>query len=158
MKVRINRWYNALLASLFALLGFESCNSSSDEPCEYGAPHADYLYSGTVTDEQGNPLEGIKARLSEIYEPSDEQEQPYINNIDSAKTDANGKFTMNQTYYFDERELSVILEDEDGPANGGEFESAVVKQQDMKKEQVEQGKSWYKGKFRYSFTRQLKKK
>lgn len=158
MRVKIYHWYNALLASFLALFGFESCDKTANVVCEYGAPHADYLYSGTVTDEQGNPLEGIKARLSEIYEPSDEQEQPYINNIDSAKTDANGKFTMNQTYYFDERELSVILEDEDGSANGGEFASAIVKQQDMKKEQVEQGKSWYKGKFVYTFTHQMKKK
>ena len=60
MKVRFNRWYNAVLTALLSMLGF-SC--SSDEPeeygpivLEYGVPHADYIVKGTVTDETGTPI------------------------------------------------------------------------------------------------------
>ena len=47
MKLRSHRWYNAVLAALLSMLGY-GC-SSSDEPVEYGTPHADYMIKGQVT-------------------------------------------------------------------------------------------------------------
>ena len=40
MKVRFNRWYNALLTALLAMLGYKSCSLNS--PDEYGTPTVDY--------------------------------------------------------------------------------------------------------------------
>ena len=67
MKVRFNRWYNAVLTALLSMLGY-SCSSDDivDEygvPVEYGVPTAHFIMKGTVTDEAGTPIQGIKATL-----------------------------------------------------------------------------------------------
>ena len=71
MKVRFNRWYNAVLTALLSMLGFSCSLDEPDEygstPVEYGTPHADYILKGTVTDEVGAPIKGIKTSLKEVY-------------------------------------------------------------------------------------------
>ena len=85
MKLRSHRWYNAVLAALLSMLGY-GC-SSSDEPVEYGTPHADYMIKGQVTDEAGNPIQGINVKA------------PYGSYLSSqfaqiVETDDAGKFTL----------------------------------------------------------------
>ena len=157
MKVKINRWYNALLASLLALLGFDSCSKETETPDEYGAPYAEYQIRGNVTDEDGQPIPGIKARLGHLYDDNDLgqiQVMPYP--VDSAETNAKGELQIDAPVYGPD--MSMVLTDEDGDLNGGEFLSDTIALSDMKKEQVEEGKGWYQGKYKVSFTRQLKKK
>ena len=70
MKVRFNRWYNAVLTTLLSMLGY-SCSLTNDEPDMYGSilmygvvnPDATYEVKGTVTDEGGTPVEGIKTAV-----------------------------------------------------------------------------------------------
>ena len=56
-----------LCVAVLGVLGFSAC---SDDPgggaAAYGSPTADYKYMGTVTDEAGNPIEGINVVLSGI--------------------------------------------------------------------------------------------
>ena len=71
MKVRFNRWYNAVLTALLSILGF-GCSSEEPmdmygPPVEYGTPQADFILKGTVTDEIGTPVQGLKTSLKEVY-------------------------------------------------------------------------------------------
>lgn len=61
MKKTFNHYFNMLLSSMLVLLGFSSCSNNDDNyPLEYGTPSADYIFKGTVTDEDNHPIEGIK--------------------------------------------------------------------------------------------------
>ena len=90
MKIRFYRWYNALLGAILAFLGY-SCSDGPDEygtPVEYGVPTARYEMKGTVTDEHGAALQGIKVTLKvetdrNPYEP-----------VDSTQTDSQGRYLM----------------------------------------------------------------
>ena len=58
MKVRFNRWYNAVLTALLSMLGY-GCSSSEDptDALMYGVvPVAEYQIRGQVTDEAGTPV------------------------------------------------------------------------------------------------------
>ena len=55
MKVRFNRWYNAVLTALLTLLGYGCSSSSDDSDVEmYGVLASYYVIQGSVTDEAGN--------------------------------------------------------------------------------------------------------
>ena len=65
MKVKFYHWYNFLLGALLSVVGY-GCLSNGDEPVMYGSPTDNYQISGVVTDENGNPVEGIKASLNHV--------------------------------------------------------------------------------------------
>ena len=65
MKVKFYHWYNFLLGALLSVVGY-GCSSNGDEPVMYGSPTDNYQISGVVTDENGNPVEGIKTSLKNI--------------------------------------------------------------------------------------------
>ena len=78
MKVRFNRWYNAVLTTLLSMLGY---GCSFEEPMdmygtavmEYGVPNADYIVMGQVTDETGTPVQGIKTSLKIVYQDENDE-------------------------------------------------------------------------------------
>jgi putative lipoprotein (rSAM/lipoprotein system) len=163
MKVRFYRWYNAVLTALLSMLGY---GCSSDEPMdmygtpvpEYGAPHADYIVKGLVTDEANTPIQGIKASVKAYF--SDADGKVYVDPIDSILTDASGDY---QLKHRDAPERSkLIFEDIDGAANGGEFLSDTL---DINEEDFNQavkvkdgdGK-WYRGVFEVTKNVKLKMK
>ena len=162
MRVRFNHWYNALIASLLAMLGFDSCSNVTDAPDEYGAPYATYQIRGTVTDEEGNPIPGIKGRLGVVITNPDVSSTLYVAHGDSAVTDSDGHLIIDniseRTHYLVPGRTVVELKDEDGEANGGDFSADTLNFDDMKKTQLEKGDGWYQGKFEYSFTQKLNKK
>ncbi len=162
MRVRFNHWYNALIASLLAMLGFDSCSNVTDAPDEYGAPYATYQIRGTVTDEEGNPIPGIKGRLGVVITNPDVSSTLYVAHGDSAVTDSEGHLIIDniseRTHYLVPGRTVVELKDEDGEANGGDFSADTLNFDDMKKTQLEKGDGWYQGKFEYSFTQKLNKK
>ena len=134
MKVRFNRWYNAVLTALLSMLGF-SCSLDEPEeygtPVEYGAPHADYILKGTVTDEAGTPIQGIKTSLKEVY-----KDEGHIY-----------------------EHIKLIVEDIDGEANGGDFLSDTLDIDYDKAVKTEEGDHhWYTGKFEITTDVKLKKK
>jgi putative lipoprotein (rSAM/lipoprotein system) len=160
MKVRFHRWYNALLTSLLSMLGYgcslENGMDMYGTPviCEYGAPHADYIFKGVVTDEAGTPIEGIKTSIKQVYETGT---NVYVNGIDSVKTDAEGHYEM-QYDGMKNPNTKLIVEDIDGEANGGEFQNDTLDVDFNKAVQTKKGNGWYEGAFEIFKDIKLKKK
>lgn len=159
MKVRFNHWYNAVLTVLMSLLGY-GCSSSSEEPmyglvAEYGAPSTDYVIKGTVIDETGTPVQGIKTSLKHIYK---DETKVYSNGLDSVKTDATGNYQLK--YKVNSLQaVKLLVEDIDSEANGGEFLSDTLDIDQNKAVKVKDGDGhWYQGEFEISQDAQLKKK
>lgn len=145
-----------LSVAVLGVMGFSAC---SDDPgghwVAYGSPTADYKYMGTVTDEQGNPIEGINVVMSGDYVGG----TPFASL--TLKTDKDGKFSTIAMSTVDTRFIKTIeFVDVDGEANGGEFETqTITPKDDMTKTQVKEGDgSWYMGEFEYSADIKLKKK
>lgn len=158
MKVRLTRWYNAVLTALLGLLGY-SC--SSDEILDeygspvvaYGVPTAHFIMKGTVTDEAGTPIQGIKATVKVM--PYQHPELAY--GLDSTMTDATGKYQIEYHQLLNENIL--LLEDIDGAANGGEFQSDTIDISKLEPKKIGEGDGrWYDGKFEIQADVKLKKK
>ena len=146
MKVRFNRWYNALLSALLAMLGYESCSLNS--PDEYGTPTVDYQVKGFVTDLLGTPIQGIKVRAPYSYIDGSEGQ--------NVLTDENGRFELDEFHSMLYGKLYV--EDIDGEDNGGEFQSDTIDIWDLPKKEVEKGSGWYEGKYEGTANIKLKLK
>ena len=166
MKVRFNRWYNAVLTALLSMLGFSCSLDEPDEygstPVEYGAPHADYILKGTVTDETGTPVQGIKTSLKEVY-----KDEGHIYGMDSIQTNPSGNYQftyrLGSDFYGKPHEIGehikLIVEDIDGEANGGEFLSDTLDIDYNKAVKVGEGDNhWYAGKYEVTTDVKLKKK
>ena len=145
MKVRFNRWYNALLTALLAMLGYESCSLNS--PDEYGTPTVDYQVKGFVTDLLGTPIQGIRVRAPYNFDGSEGQ---------NVLTDENGRFELDE--FHSGLNDKLIVEDIDGEDNGGEFQSDTIKVWDLPKKQIEKGSGWYEGKYEVTAKIKLKLK
>lgn len=129
-----------LLSGAMTLLGFAACGDEigGEEWCEYGTPNVDYQVRGTVTGEDGSPLEGIRV----IVAP--ESDSSY--GCDTTYTDARGEFTTRTVNGFSIGSGATYFDDVDGPSNGGIFESASVEHKLMNTKQVKKGSgNWYAG-------------
>jgi putative lipoprotein (rSAM/lipoprotein system) len=123
MKVRFNRRYNAVLTALLSMLGY-SC-SSSDEPefiAEYGAPYADFIFKGQVTDEVGTPIQNIKTSLKNTFQIENER---YVYGIDSVQSGVSGDYQLKYSGMLNQ-DNKIIVEDVDGEANGGSLAKPCV--------------------------------
>jgi len=90
MKTKVTNLINSILGILLGLLGFTNCGSS-DLPCEYGTPNADYIVDGIVTDESGKPIEGVKTIIKNCYSTYAHDEDDSYNNY-TRYTDEEGNF------------------------------------------------------------------
>lgn len=158
MKVRFNRWYNAVLTALLSMLGF---GCSLDEPeeygtlLEYGTPHAEYILKGTVTDEAGTPVPGIKTSLREVHQ-TDKGTQFF--GMDSIQTNDSGNYLL-KYIGMPSKWTKLVVEDTDGEANGGEFLSDTLDIDYDKAVKVGDGDHhWYTGKFEVTTDIKLRKK
>ena len=134
MKVRFNRWYNAVLTALLSMLGY-GCSTSEDPTYvqEYGVPITEYQIKGQVTDEAGATVQGIKTSLKEIFLSADEKLDFW--GIDSIQTDASGRYQLNS--YGSNKYKKLIVEDVDGEANGDELLSDTLDIDDEKAEKID---------------------
>ena len=152
-------FWNKLVAVALGMLGFASCaeianididdDPSKEHICMYGMPSATYKVLGTVSDESGSPVEGIRVAIESKYSS--------YSQYDTLYTDSSGKYLFNRG----ERGLwpdkvVVVFEDIDGEENGGEFESAEATPE-LKKVKEGDG-SWYVGMFEAQADVTLKKK
>lgn len=161
MKVRFNRWYNAVLTTLMSIIGY---GCSSDDPwggglCEYGTPHADYQFMGTVTDESGSPVKGIKVAAKDVYRSQDGAVVDTYG-VDSTQTDGFGKYAF-EIRFVSNPGLKLIVEDIDGEANGGAFKSDTIDIDFDKAKKVkdpDKDDSWSSGTFAITQDIKLKKK
>ncbi len=161
MKVRFNRWYNAVLTALLSIIGY-GC-SSSDDPeyiCMYGTPHADYQFMGTVTDESGSAVMGIKVSAKNVYRRYDSAViETY--GVDSTLTDSKGKYAIECRKCPGESTLKLIVEDLDGEANGGAFKNDTIDIDFDKAKKVKEPDKddyWSEGTFAINQDIKLKKK
>ena len=127
MKVRFNRWYNAVLTALLSMLGY-GCSTSEDPTYvqEYGVPITEYQIKGQVTDEAGTPVQGIKTSVKIIMSSPSADGKKEIYARDSVLTDASGKYDISFATTPGNPETKLIVEDIDGEANGGEFLSDTL--------------------------------
>lgn len=149
------KWYslaNRCLSALLVLLGFQGCTK---EPvtCEYGTPSVDYHVIGQVTDADGHAVKGIRVTMEDI--------DAYNNQDDKVTfTDENGNFkTKTFNAMFIESEGTVVFEDVDGSANGGEFATTSMRVGDLPKKQVKKSdRHWYDGEYELTANTKLDKK
>ena len=139
-----------LLSGALVLLGFSACSKDTVDGggmCEYGSPSVDYRVIGEVSDEEGNPLEGIRV----IVEKNSHM-------ADTVYTDAKGAFQTENINSVGFYIHDVAFDDVDGEAGGGEFESAKVPIKDFERKKIKEGEGWYDGEYELSTKVQMKKK
>lgn len=151
MKAKLSNATQWILTAIISLLGFSGCSKEEEMLCMYGTPTADYKAEGVVTDEDGNPIEGIKVRV---------ELQSYINNSPEKRavySGDDGQFITPK--YFNLEILSLTATDIDGDKNGGEFEEKVINLQDMTPLlDKTDADGWYQGVYNYKVDFKLTKK
>jgi putative lipoprotein (rSAM/lipoprotein system) len=156
MKIKFTHWYNALLAALLALLGFDSCiGENGGGTVEYGTPSVSFQVKGNVKSSDGKPIRGIRV-ISKIAHDK------FSMNVDTAYTDTDGNFESKKLGEFSrgalEQELMTLYEDVDGKANG-EFEKDSLEGSKMIYKQTEKGEgNWYNGHYEVTADKTLKEK
>ena len=168
--MRRKKWnVEALLSGALALLGFTGCSDINDAPDLYGTPSVDYRVLGTVTDEEGKPLEGIQVVMDNPWivsylDEGGKEILPKVDTInmkilpDTVYTDEKGEFSGLTTIASSLNKLTVEFRDIDGEANGGEFDSQNLVENDFDKKQVQDADGWSTGEFELSRTVKLKRK
>lgn len=111
MKVRYLKLKNWMLATLGGLLGltFTGCSPA----CEYGCPEGFYHVKGVVTNEKGEPIEGIG--VAQVYTSSNGVVLPDLRFQDT--TGADGRYNVDFFAMPNER-VNVDFVDLDGPEHG----------------------------------------
>ena len=136
-------------AMLLALLGIGGCEAIDDVIDQremmamYGTPTALFSAKGTVTDENGQPIQGLQVVLGRRYYDSGlvMYDRHYFP-VDTLSTDANGEYRFSGTSY-PVVNLQVDVNDIDGTAGGGEFNSTTTV---VKGIEYKGGDGWYRGK------------
>ena len=164
MKQRANSLYRIVLGALMALLGFGSCSKTSSPGKEmYGQPYAMFKLVGTMKDEAGNPVKGIRVVFnpeSKVYPSSPNYEFYVKGNVDTLYTDAKGEFVSEKLKYSGGTlpgDAIVVMDDVDGADNGGEFKSQTFEKRQMKIEHEEGSGVYYKGRYTITADATLKK-
>ena len=156
----MKRFLKYLASMILGLLGFASCELIGFGLCMYGSPHGDFKALGTVTDEEGQPIEGIRIAVTkhDHYENSESviYDQNDWYHHDTLYTDSKGEYLLQQNVFSAPQEVTIVFEDIDGEKNGGEFESA---QTVRKVERTKDGDGeWYNGAYEVETNVTLKKK
>ncbi len=101
MKIKYLKFKSWLYASLAAVMGINmSCDYMVEE---YGTPWARYQVKGTVTNEQGTPIEGIKVSFD----------------WEEAFTDSQGKYEVETSNFpYENAEFELSFQDIDSTENG----------------------------------------
>ena len=165
MAKRINSIWKHLAAAILGLLGFASCGK--EEAIEqqqflamYGQPHAYFKAIGSVKDEKGKPIEGIRVSITRHnYYPNTTGVTWEHNNqygYDLTYTDSKGAYQLIESIFKCPDNVVIVFEDVDGEDHGGYFES-VRTTPSIK--QLEKGDGmWYGGAFKVESNVKMKKK
>ena len=143
-----------LIAAILGLLGFASCGDPDDiggDICMYGEPSADFRALGSVKDEAGKPVEGIRVSIAQKGRYTNEMEAN-----DTVFTDSKGAFLMSKTVFSGPEYVSIVFEDVDGVENGGEFERAEAKPDVIQTKKGDD--AWYGGAYQVNADVVMKKK
>ena len=155
MKPTYSRPIIWICSLIMTALGFAGCSDDEDTIVadEYVTPYADYKYMGTVTDENGKPIEGINV----VFQKHGYKNYPELFRIE---TDKSGKY---ETDYLDwtmgaNAAYQVLYTDIDGEENGGHFEDKILEIHKMDKTKIKDGEHWYQGMFDLSAEVKLSRK
>ena len=147
MKNGIINFWKQLAAVILGLLGFSSCDIEiGGGMVMYGSPHSDFKAQGTVSDENGKPIEGIRVAIR--------QHRHYEN--DTPYTDDKGAFQLIRSVHVRPDDVKIVFEDIDGEENGGEYASAEAAPEVARTKKGDN--SWYGGTFEVQADVKLKKK
>jgi putative lipoprotein (rSAM/lipoprotein system) len=131
-KRRITLLYNSVIAGFLALLGFTtSCekDGSGGVVCMYGTPAAKFIIKGKVTSfESETPVPSIR-----VFLPGD-----------TAKTDADGNYTLKSAGFPHDQTFNISFQDIDGTLNG-QFENLDTTAVFKNPEYINGDGHWYKG-------------
>jgi putative lipoprotein (rSAM/lipoprotein system) len=162
MNKEIKHLVNSVLSCLLVLLGFGSCSSSFTDDnggnvlFEYGTPTVIYRVKGTVTSEEGTPLQGIRVIVKDKMATFEKNQ--YVD-ADTLYTDSEGIFTSHKataTASGPETLKTKVIFKEMG--NGGTFKEDSLEINGMKKKVVTQGDgSWFHGDYELTADKKLKK-
>jgi len=160
MKRFFNTIWKQLAAAVLGLLGFASCDRIGFGLAMYGEPHADFRALGTVSDEAGHPLEGIRVAIRQHLHFANTANVVYDQNDwyvdDTLYTDDKGAYLLTRNIFSSPNDVTVVFEDIDGEENGGEFASF---QAEPEVKRIKKGdNSWYGGAFEVKADAILKKK
>ncbi len=139
---------NWALAGLLSFLGFSGCGGMATE---YGTPYAEYEVKGTVTDEVGKAISDIQVDLAQRV-----QEHRYIKLGSPSITNRAGHYAVSAGT-FPGQELTLIVTDTDGEANGS-YASDTIAVRFEKKDYYKKGKGWFEGAARKTVDIKLKPK
>ncbi len=147
MKSALEKGWKYLLGGVLALLGFGSCNkegiidNGGNMLVMYGQPTAVFKMHGTVKNQSGKPVKGIRV----VIEPHN---NPW--EYDTLYTDASGRFEKDRLKHSwpDElKNVTVRFEDVDGAENGS-YRMKELKRSDIQVKQTDKGKgAWFEGSF-----------
>ena len=153
MVNKMKNIWERLAAVVVGLLGFASCGKVQniiESPDMYGEPYADFKALGSVTDETGNPIEGIRVAVTRhnhyentqyvIYDQNDWYEH------DTLYTDKKGAFLLTESIFEGPDDVRIVFEDVDGEEHGGSFES-VEATPTVNQTKKRDGSNWYDGAF-----------
>ncbi len=132
MKSRIVFIWKHLAVAILGALGFSSCGEGVLDPDKgqeilamYGSPYADFKLLGTVKDEAGEPIEGIRVAVRREWSRAG---NPIIGyEADTIFTDSKGGYLLEKRIWPTVPDLTVVFEDIDGVEHGGEFKPAELK-------------------------------
>jgi len=168
MKPEKKTFVARLCAAVLALLGFASCERIWDSREEYGVPTVDFKVMGTVTDEDANPIEGIRVIVRREFDNWPSPKQSYVDDLgryheyggdDTLYTDAKGKYESIVLESVAVGGQKVYFDDIDGADKGGAFKSDSVLIKDAPNKLFKQGDGhWYKGGYEYTVDVELQKK
>jgi putative lipoprotein (rSAM/lipoprotein system) len=154
MKTKLQRLTHYLIATLLGLLGFSACSDESNEEDEvllmYGIPTAAYIVKGTVTDEAGNPIEGLQVAPYFKYGTVHSSIYP------TTTTEKDGTFKLDTIK--GAGTPPIVVADQDGEAHGGHFIPDTLAMNEFERTQLEEGQGWYDGVFELKADIKLKKK
>ena len=161
MKNGIINFWKQLAAVILGLLGFSSCDIEiGGGMVMYGSPHSDFKAQGTVSDENGKPIEGIRVAIRQhrhyensadvIYDQNDWYEN------DTLYTDDKGAFQLIRSVHVRPDDVKIVFEDIDGEENGGEYASAEAAPEVARTKKGDN--SWYGGTFEVQADVKMKKK
>ena len=149
MKNGITHIWRQLAAVMLGMLGFSSCERIGWGVCMYGEPHADFKALGTVSDENGKPIEGIRVAIQQhrhyentsgvIYDQNDWYEN------DTLYTDDKGAYQLIRSVFESPNDVKIVFEDIDGEENGGEYMSSEATPEVKRTKKGDN--SWYGGAF-----------
>jgi putative lipoprotein (rSAM/lipoprotein system) len=155
MKDRINDIWKRLAVAILGLLGFASCQPL----LMYGSPYAEFKALGTVKDETGKPIEGIRVAVRQHQHYNNTAGVKYDHNDiyidDTLYTDAKGAYLLNRSVFRGPDDVTIVFEDIDGEAHGGEYSPAEAQ---PKVTMTEKGSgSWFQGAYEAKADVTLKK-